>query len=105
MNIYKIDDKREEVPIVFLGDVHYGHTNCNMDEFLKKIKWIEENNAYVILMGDLLEVCNPNHLPNTMWHQEYNPMMQRNNMLTILADIKDRIIGLISGNHELRVFN
>lgn len=105
MNIYKIDDKREEVPIVFLGDVHYGHTNCNMDEFLKKIKWIEENNAYVILMGDLLEVCNPNHLPNTMWHQEYNPMMQRNNMLTILADIKDRIIGLISGNHELRIFN
>ena len=101
----ELKDKREEIPIIFLGDVHYGHEDCDVDTFLKYVNWGKENDAYFILMGDLLELCNPGHMPQTMWNQYLDPKSQRNAMMTILEDIKDRIIGSISGNHELRIFN
>lgn len=102
---FELKDKREEVPIVFLGDVHYGNEDCDWCKFNDYLEWIRKNNAYVILMGDLLEVCNPNHMPQTMWNQKIDPTKQKEDMLTFLDAINENIIGMISGNHELRIFN
>jgi len=91
----------KEAKIVFLGDFHYGHQDCAVEELKKTINWVKEHkNAYVILMGDLLEISVENHLPGSMYTQEITPNQQRKDLIEMLYPIRGKILGAIDGNHE-----
>ena len=93
---------QKEAKIVFLGDIHYGHNNCSKDSLKETITYVKNNrNAYVVLMGDLIELAIENHLPGSMYTQEMTPNQQRKDMVELLKPIKHRIIGGIAGNHEI----
>ena len=102
---YKIRTKKDKIPLVLLGDIHFGHNNTNVDKLNEYIQWIKKNQAFTILMGDLLETAIPTHIPQTMWSQRINPTDQMDRIYELLEPIKDTIISSVCGNHELRIYN
>ena len=101
--IINIDVKKEkEIKIVFLGDIHLGHTSCDEKSLNKTVRWIKNrSNVYVIGMGDYLELAIEGHIPGSMFTQKDFPDVQMDKFLEVMKPIKNRFLGMITGNHEL----
>lgn len=102
--IVNINLKKDEngVEILFLGDLHLGHESFAKEEFEKTINYIKSHsNLYVIGMGDFLEISVEGHIPGSMYSQEITPNKQRLKMMEYLKPFKQRILGVIDGNHEI----
>lgn len=91
-----------EIAIYPISDVHLGaleHNAQAWDEFMRKLY---DDNAYVILAGDLLN----NSLRSTGFANPYDeamrPMEAKRAMVKYLEPIKDRILCVVTGNHERR---
>lgn len=93
-----------DIKIYPISDVHLGameHAEPEWQEFLKKI---ESEDAYLILAGDLLnngirscKFVNP-------FDETIRPRDAKRRMVEYLKPIKDRILCVVSGNHERRTF-
>jgi len=101
---FLIDASTDDVTIVPIGDVHWGHKDCDYKMFQKVIKWCKkQKNVYLILMGDLVEasIMNSPGLfdQNTFLHD------QLKDMVTIFKPFAEEhhILGVLEGNHERRV--
>jgi predicted phosphodiesterase len=103
----RIIKSKKDVNVVLMGDWHLGNVACDEGLLDVYIEWIKDNNAYVILMGDMIEASNPNHMTSSgvMFEQDETPQNQFEHMKRILEPIKDRIICIVSGNHENRIYN
>lgn len=91
-----------QIAIYPISDVHLGaieHAADAWDEFLRKLY---ADNAYVILCGDLLN----NALRSTGFANPFDetmrPMQAKKTMIKYLEPIKDRILCVVTGNHERR---
>lgn len=101
MITHKID---RDVKIYPIADVHLGameHASKEWTAFLKKI---EKEDAYLILDGDLLnngiKTCkfvNP-------FDEAIRPREAKRIMTESLEPVKDRILAVVSGNHERRTY-
>lgn len=91
--------------ILFWGDVHYGHPNCEIKRATAMLDWALKNHVYVLLMGDLLEASTRDSVGDGVYHQEMNPQQQMEDMIEILRPLADAglIIGLLQGNHCARI--
>lgn len=92
--------------VVFLGDIHYGSPQFDKPRFLAMLDYCLKSKAYVLLMGDLIEVGTKNSVGAGVYEQEVNADSQFEQMvkwLTPLAEAK-RILGVHIGNHEERVY-
>ena len=70
--------------------------------FIKFINGIKNKpNTYVVLGGDLLDNCTRTSV-GSVFSQTMSPSQQKMEMVNILKPIKDRILCIIPGNHELR---
>ncbi len=93
--------------IIGLGDIHKGNpcfTQASDDKLDGYIDYImNTEGAYTILMGDLLESANP-HSTFTL---KITPQEQYEWILNKFKPLADanKIIAIISGNHEMWVFN
>ncbi|MGI5828451.1 MAG: metallophosphoesterase [Patescibacteria group bacterium] len=87
-----------------IGDAHYGDPAFDEALFKQTINNVKYSGGQVILMGDLIENANRNSVGAGVYHQEINPMDQYKQMLTYLNPIRDRVLGILIGNHEDRVF-
>lgn len=92
----------EEITIYPIADVHLGaveHCADAWDDFIKKLY---ASNAYVILVGDLLN----NVLRSTGFSNPYDEAMRpsaaKRAMVKYLEPIRDRILCVVTGNHERR---
>ena len=93
-----------DIKIYPIADVHLGameHAETEWQSFLKKVK---EENAYVILDGDLLnnsirgcKFANP-------FDEAIRPRDAKQRMVKYLEPIRDKILCVVSGNHERRTF-
>lgn len=93
-----------DIKIYPIADVHLGameHAETEWQNFLKKV---EEEDAYVILDGDLLnnsvrgcKFANP-------FDEAIRPRDAKRRMVKYLEPIRDRILCVVSGNHERRTF-
>lgn len=93
-----------DITIYPISDVHLGameHAEPEWQEFLKKI---ESENAYLILAGDLLnngirscKFVNP-------FDETIRPRDAKRRMVEYLKPVKDRILCVVSGNHERRTY-
>ena len=45
----------EPVILVPISDVHVGHVDFDKKLFADTVRWIKDNNAYTILLGDLID--------------------------------------------------
>lgn len=93
-----------DMTIYPISDVHLGameHAETEWNSFLKKL---EAEDAYLILAGDLLnngirscKFVNP-------FEETIRPRDAKRRMVKYLEPVKDRILCVVSGNHERRTY-
>lgn len=94
----------EQIEIIPLGDVHFSSPNCNIKSFKGIIEYITHaDNCYVIGMGDYFDAI----LPKDKRYDpsdEFKVMDETfDKMKDILSPIKEKILCLLTGNHEYRL--
>lgn len=97
-----VRDERKNIPFVAIGDVHYGSVKCNEHLFLKTLERIQEQKAYVLLMGDMIENSSKHSVADGWAEQKMPPRQQKDEMVQMLESLKDMIVGIVRGNHEDR---
>lgn len=91
-----------DIDIYPISDVHLGaveHAEPEWQNFLKKV---ESDNAYVILAGDLLNNSTRGTKFANPFDEVLRPREAKRRMVEYLEPIKDRILCVVSGNHEQR---
>lgn len=95
---------KKDVTIYPISDVHLGameHAEEAWQAFLKKI---ESEDAYVILAGDLLNNAVRSAKFANPFEETLRPREAKIRMVNYLEPIKDKILCVVSGNHERRTY-
>ena len=94
--------KTKAINIYPFGDIHWGSPNCNQEFARQYIRAVQEDDeAYVVLMGDLMENALIGSLGD-VYKQEDGPQLQVQELVELLSPIKEKILFAITGNHEER---
>lgn len=88
-----------------IGDLHYGHPATDVYTFKGYLEWARENNAWILLMGDLIENGTRASVGAAVYEQIANPQQQMTAVKETLEPYKDLILGALTGNHEERTVN
>lgn len=88
--------------IVPLSDLHIGDKRFNCKKLKGYLDWIKENDALIILNGDILTADIKNSIGN-IYETEMKPQEQLDYAIELFKPLSDRIIGIVEGNHEARI--
>ena len=106
MKIIKRDlgDNFKSIKLLALSDFHIGDSLCN----LKLIKSVLEevknsDNTFIILNGDLVNNGIKNSVSD-VYSEKLTPMEQIVVLCDLLENVKERILVIHQGNHEMRTF-
>lgn len=96
----------EELNIIPIGDLHIGAPNFNSSVLENKLEWIDKHreNTRIILMGDLAETATKDSVGAGVVEQTENAQQQIYKAKNYLYDFRDLIDGIITGNHEQRIY-
>lgn len=98
-------DTAEDLFIHPIGDVHFGHMNCDVDGFANYLKSIPKAaNHRIILMGDLADCGLKSSVGASAYEQSYIPDEQLDFLTDVFAPYSEQIDGCVMGNHEYRIF-
>lgn len=94
----------KKINLYAVGDLHIGDLNCDYDRIKETIEEIAEDpNALVIGMGDWLNVATKHSVGKAVFDQEYDTTEQMKIARRLFTPIKDKLIGILEGNHEFRL--
>ncbi len=94
----------ETVEIHPMADLHIGDSNCDFKLITERIEHIRNTpNAYCILDGDLMDTAIASSIGDT-YGANLQPMEQLKQCTKIFEPIKDKILAVLPGNHENRVY-
>jgi hypothetical protein len=91
-----------EITIYPIADVHLGaveHCETEWQAFLRKV---EQEDAYLILAGDLLNNSTRGTRFANPFDEVLRPRDAKRRMVEYLEPLKDRILCVVTGNHEQR---
>lgn len=92
------------IEIIPMADLHIGDSQCDYKLILERIEYIKNTkNAYCILDGDLMDTAIASSIGDT-YSANIQPMEQLKHCVTIFEPIKDKILAVLPGNHENRVY-
>lgn len=95
-------DEDDVIDVMFSGDWHYGHRECDVNELERYIDWVKaKDNRYFVGMGDYVENSSSSSRFGMM-EQDINPRKQLKYVVSLIKPIKDKILLLLKGNHEDR---
>lgn len=95
---------RKSARIKFLGDIHVGSKKCDYKMFQETLDEIKNNDdCYCVVMGDLLNNSTRNSVGD-VYEEPLTPMQQIEKAVSMLEPIKDKILGVTTGNHERRTY-
>lgn len=100
----RLDTQFEQLRLVPISDVHYGNPLFSMKHFRYTLDFIEKSDdVYTYLNGDLIEavIISSKGDMNT---QQGTPQEQRDDIIELLKPIKHKILGMVGGNHEARIY-
>lgn len=107
LNIMRLFPKKgkDYAEMLFFGDVHLGHPQCEEKKAQDMLNWALDNGVYVLLMGDLLEAGTRDSIGDSVYQQKLNPQKQMDTIVEWLEPLakKGLIIGIHQGNHEFRI--
>lgn len=106
MECIKLDLPRdiEKLNIEIFSDLHLGSKKCDYPLIQKRIKKVQESkNTYCILLGDLINNSTKTSVGD-VYEEELTPMQQVKLATRTFEPIKDKILGVVSGNHERRSY-
>lgn len=106
MQVIKCDlpAEHKEIEIHPLADFHIGDAHCDFRHIQKMLKHIEETpNAYATLGGDMMDTAIASSVGDT-YGASLTPMEQLKQCVAIFEPIKDKILCILGGNHENRIY-
>lgn len=106
MKAIKIDLPKELdcIEIEPLYDLHIGSEKCDYKEIERRIEKIRSNeHVYAVLGGDIINNSTINSVAAaSVYTEQMTPMQQIIKACEMLKPISDKILGVVSGNHERR---
>ncbi len=94
----------ERIEIFPLADLHLGDENCDYNHFVTLVDYIRETpNAYCILGGDMMDTAVRQSIGDS-YTATMSPMEQLQQCVSLFGEIKDKILCILPGNHEQRVY-
>ena len=94
----------ETIEIHPMADLHIGDSMCDFKSVMERIEYIRKTpNAYCILDGDLMDTAIASSIGDT-YGANLQPMEQLKQCVKIFEPIKDKILAVLPGNHENRVY-
>ena len=105
MRVIKCDlPYADKIEIHPMADLHIGDAHCDYKGILERLEYIKNTpNAYVILDGDLMDTAIANSVGDT-YGATLQPMEQLKHCVKLFEPIKDKILAVLTGNHESRVY-
>lgn len=96
---------RDYAEILFFGDLHRGHPQCQLDKAKAMLDYALQKKIYIFCMGDLLEAGLSTSVGDSVYMQTLNPQQQMEEVIDLLEPLAKEglIIGYLSGNHEERI--
>lgn len=94
--------RHDEIILYGLSDWHLGSEYCErklLQGFIDNIR--DTKNAYCLILGDVMDNALKNSKSN-VYTATMNPHQQINEAANMLYPIKDKILAIRDGNHELR---
>lgn len=90
----------EEIEIYPIHDLHYGNEQFDLNKWKRlKAEILEKENRYCVMVGDLMEMAIPGS-KSDVFSQTVPPEAQKEWISYEMGELKDRIIAVVSGNHE-----
>lgn len=87
-----------------MADLHIGDSMADYKLIMDRIEYIKNTpNAYCILGGDLMDTAVASSIGDT-YGANLQPMEQLKHCVKIFEPIKDKILAVLPGNHENRVY-
>lgn len=87
-----------------LADLHLGDACCSYQMILKELEYIKNTpNCYCLLDGDLMDTAISASCGDT-YGANIQPMEQLKECVKLFEPIKDKILAVVGGNHEDRVY-
>ena len=94
----------EQIEIHPMADLHLGDFNSDYKLIMERIEHIKNTeNAYCILDGDLMDCAIASSIGDT-YGANLQPMEQLKQCVKIFEPIKDKILAVLPGNHENRIY-
>ena len=94
----------EQIELFPMSDLHIGDNMCDFKLIMERIEYIKNTpNAYCILDGDLMDTAVCSSIGDT-YGANLQPMEQLKQCVKIFEPIKDKILAVLPGNHENRVY-
>lgn len=94
----------EQIEIDPMGDLHIGDLTCDFKSIMERIERIEKTpNLYCTLGGDLMDTAVCSSIGDT-YGANLQPSEQLKQCVKIFEPIKDKILCVLPGNHENRVY-
>ena len=94
----------DKIEIHSLADLHIGDLCCDFKLIRERLDYIKETeNAYCILNGDLMDTAIASSIGDT-YGANLQPMEQLKHCVKLFEPIKDKILAVLPGNHENRVY-
>lgn len=91
-----------DIQIIPLADVHLGSQECKEEELMAFLQKVAETpNVYLGLGGDLIDNGTKSSVTN-VFRAKMFPSEQKKLMAKLLEPVRDRILYILPGNHELR---
>ena len=106
MRCVKVDLPREleKIHIEIFSDLHLGSKKCDYKAIYDRIRKVKDSeNTYAIIMGDVANNSTKTSVGD-VYEESLTPMQQIQQAIGLFEDIKDKIIGIVSGNHERRSY-
>lgn len=105
MKVIKCDlPYAETIEILPMADLHIGDNMCDYKSITDRIEYIKNTkNAYCLLDGDLMDTAIASSIGDT-YAANLQPMEQLKHCVKIFEPIKDKILAVLPGNHENRVY-
>lgn len=99
-----LGDERRNITIEIFSDLHIGSTKCDYDEIIRRVKLVEEDpNKYCVILGDVVNNTTKTSVGD-VYEEPVSPMNQIKKAVDIFRPIKDKILGVTTGNHERRTY-
>lgn len=93
----------DEVKLIVISDLHYGNPYCSIKHFKRTLDFIKTiDNCYCFLNGDMCE-ASIRTSKGDIFRQVGTPQDQRDWVIDQLEPVKEKILGVCTGNHEERI--
>ncbi len=100
----ELSSELEYVNIYPLADLHIGSKHFKRKRLEQDLETIRnDRNGYIILNGDLINNALKNSVSD-IYEETMNPESQIELLVELFTPLKDRIIGVCGGNHEVRTY-